>query len=293
MNIHFSINIVTTIIKLLGIIPLALLVDGIFRKLLARMQNKVGPPIIQPFYDIVKLFGKKRSDSKGYKNILFRIIPFLYFLSTYSLFLFLLGIVKFQFDFILFIYIIILSSAMYILLGLVSNSPFGAFGSMRDMLLMICYEIALTVSLFSFIVYSDVLSLSQLNESWLILKLPLASLCLVVVALVETRITPFDTAEAETEIMGSVETEYSGKGLGFIELSRQLRLLFFVIMLTKFLFNPVGILYFILFSVLMFFILLFSQATTARYRMDQTFNVLIIVLIVSVIEFIRIHFWIF
>ena len=289
MNIHFSTNIVVNIIRMLAVIPLALIVDGIFRKLLARMQNRVGPPIIQPFYDIVKLFGKKKSDSRGYKSIFFRVIPVLYFLSTYGLFLFISGIISFQFDFIMFIYMIILSSALYILLGLVSNSPFGIFGSMRDMLLMICYEVALTISLFSFIVYSDVLSLNQLNESWMILKLPLASLCLLVVALVETRITPFDTAEAESEIMGSVETEYSGKGLGFIEMSRQLKLLFFVIMLTKFLFNPVGILSFVLFSILIFFILLFSQATTARYRMDQTFNILLIVLILSVIEFIRLY----
>ncbi|MBL7169998.1 MAG: NADH-quinone oxidoreductase subunit H, partial [Candidatus Aenigmarchaeota archaeon] len=253
---------------------------------------RVGPPIIQPFYDIVKLFGKKKSDSKGQKSILFRLVPFLYFISTYALFLFILGIVKFQFDFILFIYIIILSSAMYILLGLVANSPFGAFGSMRDMLLMICYEIALTVCVFSFVVYSDVLSLSQLNESWLILKLSLASLCMIVVALVETRITPFDTAEAETEIMGSVETEYSGKSLGFIELSRQLRLLFFILLLIKFLFNPATGISFILFFILMFFILLFSEVTTARYRTDQTFNVLLFVLTLSVIEFIRLYFWV-
>ena len=101
MSMHSYINIVTTIIKLIGIIPIALLVDGIFRKLLARMQNRVGPPIIQPFYDIIKLFGKKKSDSKGYKNILFRTIPFLYFVSTFSLFLFVFGIVRFEFDFIM------------------------------------------------------------------------------------------------------------------------------------------------------------------------------------------------
>ena len=277
-------------IKLLGIISLALLVDGIFRKLLARTQNRIGPPITQSFYDIIKLFGKKRSDSKGYKNILFKTIPFLYFISTCSLFLFVLGIAKFEFDFIMLIYMIILSSALYILLGLVSNSPFGAFGSMRDMLLMICYEIIMTISLFSFIIYSDVLTLSEMNESWLILKLPIASLCLFVVALVETRITPFDTAEAEAEIMGSIETEYSGGNLGFIGLSRQLRFLFFVILLTRLLFNPSEILSFILFSVLIFFVLLFNEATTARYKADQTFSLLIIILILSVIEFIRLYF---
>jgi ech hydrogenase subunit B len=274
------------------VLPLAILIEGIFRKLLAKMQNRVGPPILQPLYDLLKLFQKKQSDSKGYQSVFFRVVPFLYFLSTYSLFLFLPGIINFQFDFILFIYLIILSSALYILLGLVSNSPFGAFGSIRDMFLMISYEVVLTVSLFVFIIYSNALSLNQITGQWLILKLPLASLCMVVVALVETRITPFDTSEAEPEIMGSIETEYSGTGLGFIELARYLRLFFFILLLTKLLFNPNDIFSFTLLSFLMFFILLFSEATSARYRMDQTFNVLVIILMLSVIEFIRVYFWV-
>jgi len=184
---------------------------------------------------------------------------------------------------------IVLSSALYIFLGLVSHSPFGVFGSMRDMLLMVCYEIALTICIFSFIVYYNVLSLNQLTEGWMILKLPLASLCMIIIALVETKITAFDTTEAESEIMGGMETEYSGKELGMIKLSGQLKLLFFVIFLTKFLFNPVGILGFLLFSMLIFFILLFSETTSARYRSDQTFNILVIILILSVIEFIRLY----
>ncbi len=289
MNMHLPTSI-AIIIKFLLLIPLSLLVEGLFRKLLARMENRVGPPIIQPFYDVVKLFGKKKSNSKGYKSVLFGMIPFLYFISTYTLFLFLLGVVHFEFDFIMFIYMIVLSSALYILLGLVANSPFGAMGSLRDMLLMVCYEIVLTICVFAFVVYSNVLSLSQLNESWLILKLPLASLCMIVVALVEIRITPFDTAEAEPEIIGGIETEYSGRGLAFIELSKCMRSLFFVVMLTKFLLNPVGVISFILFSFLMLFVLAFSEITTARYRTDQTFNMLVIILLLSVIEFIRLYF---
>lgn len=290
MNTHFYINIATTIISMSMMLPIALLLDGIFRKLLAKAHNRVGPSILQPFYDLIKLFEKKGSDSAGYKSLFFRVVPVLYFLSTYSLFLFILNVIQFQFDFILLIYMIVLSSALYILLGLVSNSPFGVFGSMRDMLLMICYEVALTVCIFSFIIYTDAFSLSQVNQSWLIFKLPLVSICMIVITLVETRITPFDTTDAEPEIMGSVETEFSGRSLGLLELSRQLRLLFFILLLIRFLFNPVIAVSFVLLFILVFFILLFSEATSARFRADQAFNWLIIVLMLSVIGFIRIHF---
>jgi len=289
MSMDLSTNIAIKAIEMILVLPVAMVLDGIFRKLLAKMQNRVGPPIIQPFYDVIKLFQKGKSDSKGNQNIFFKLVPLLYFISTYGLFLFVLGIIHFPFDFILFIYIIILSSAMYILLGLVSNSPFGAMGSMRDMLLMVSYEIVLTICIFSFVVYSHALSLNQVTGSWLFLRLPLASLCMFVVALVETRITPFDTAEAEPEIMGSVESEYSGRGLAFIEMSKYMRLLFFIVMLTRLLFNPSGSVLFILSFILVSFILVFSEATTARYRTDQTFRLLIMVLIVSVIEFIRLY----
>lgn len=279
------------IVFLILIIPISLIFEGLRRKFSARMQNRVGPPVWQPFYDVIKLFEKKDSDSKASENIFFRFGPFLYFLTTLSLFLFVpFPIISFPFEFILFIYITILSSAFYVLAGSSSNSPYSLLGTMRDLILMICYEIIFVISLFSFIVYADVTSLAYINQPFMILKLPLASLSLFVVALVEMKITPYDTPEAQTEIMGSIETEYSGKNLAFLEISKNLKFTFFIFLTSTLFFGMQNIIMFFVYSIIMLFLFTFYQVTTCRYRTDQTLRILMMVLLLAVIEFIRIKF---
>ncbi|MFQ5722651.1 MAG: NADH-quinone oxidoreductase subunit H, partial [Candidatus Aminicenantales bacterium] len=87
---------------------ISLFFEGIRRKLIARTQNRIGPPVWQPFYDVVKLWNKKPSNSLGYTNIFFRLSPILYTISAFTLFLFIpFSFVAFQYDFILLIYITI------------------------------------------------------------------------------------------------------------------------------------------------------------------------------------------
>ena len=273
------------------VIPISLLFEGMRRKLLARMQNRIGPPIWQPFYDIMKLFEKEKSDSKASENVFFKITPFLYLLTTFTLFFFIpFPLIGFQFDFILFVYVLILSGALYVLSGFASNSPYGSIGSMRELILMICYEAIFVVGIFTFILFSNIESLADFNQTCLIYNLPIASACLFVVALVEMRITPLDTVEAPTEIMGSVETEYSGRSLGFLEISKYLKSAFFIFLFTMLFFGFKDLLMFSIFSLIMLFVFTFTQATTCRYRVDQTFNLLMIVLLLVVIEFVRINY---
>jgi len=273
------------------VIPISFVLEGIRRKIMARMQNRIGPPIWQPFYDVIKLFEKGESDSSANENIIFRTMPLIYFITTFSLFLFVpFSLVSFNLDFILFIYIFILSGALYIMLGVVSNSPYGYIGSMRDISLMLCYEIIFAIVIFTFISFTGIRSLADFNNEWMVLKLPIASICLFIITLVETRITPYDTVEAYTEIIGSAETEFSGRGLAFFEISKNLKLAFFVFLTTLLFFGFKNVITFSIISLIMLFTLTFTEATTCRYRMDQTLNILIIVLFFAILELIRINF---
>jgi len=279
------------IMLLIFVIPISLLFEGLRRKLMARMQNRIGPPVWQPVYDVMKLLQKEESDSKASENIFFKITPFLYLITTFALFLFVpFPIISFPFDFILFVYILILGGALYILSGFASNSPYGSIGSMRETTLMVCYEIIFAIVIITFALYTNIESLMSFNQNFLFLKLPLASLCLFIVGLVEMRITPFDTVEAPTEIIGSVETEYSGRGLALLEISKALKFTFFIFLITMLFFGFKGVLMFSIVSLIMLFIFTFLQATTCRYRLDQTFNLLIFVLLLAVIELIRINY---
>jgi formate hydrogenlyase subunit 4 len=263
---------------------IAMLYEGLYRKINARLQNRIGPPIIQPFFDIVKLFSKKKLKTQN--DPFFRVSPLLYFLATYSLFLFIpFSLIKFEYDFLLLLYLTILSSAFYILCGLSSDNPFGIVGSMREMILMIVYEITLVVSVVNFILKSNILSLANLNSSFLFLSLPLSSLGLFLVYLVELHVTPFDTTEAQTEIMAGSKTEYSGKNLAFMELATYMKRLFFIFFIPLVLFGR-DLIIILPLSVAFLFLYTFLQATTSRYRVDQALNFYIVVLFLVLLEFV-------
>lgn len=288
MNLELGI---LRVLFLILVFPVSLIFEGLRRKLIARMQNRIGPPIWQPFYDVAKLLKKEEVNSLASENILFKILPILTLISSFLLFFFIpFTILSFHMDFILFLYIFILSGALYTLAGFASNSPFGQLGSMRDIVLMVCYETIFVVSIFSFIVYSNVDSIGDLDQRFLVLRLPLASVCLFVVALLESRITPLDTIEATTEIMGGVETEYSGKYLALLNVAKYLKFTFFVFLLSKLLFGFSSLLLFSLSSLAILFILVLSQATTSRYTFNQTLNLLKMFVFIAVLEFVRIRF---
>jgi len=263
---------------------IALLYEGIFRKINARLQNRIGPPIIQPFYDIIKLFNKKPLKSQN--DPFFKASPFLYFIAIYALFLFIpFSLIGFQYDFVLLVYLTILASAFYVLAGLSSDNPFGIVGSMREMILMIVYEITLVVAVFSFIIKAGILSFANFNSSFLLLSLPLSSFGLIVVSLLELHITPFDTTEAPTEIMSGSRTEYSGRNLAWMNLSMFMKRLFFVFLMPFLLFGK-DLIIILPMSIIFLFIYTFLRATTPRYRVDQAFKIYAIVMFIVLIEFV-------
>jgi NADH-quinone oxidoreductase subunit H len=138
--------------------------------------------------------------------------------------------------------------------------------------------------------YADITSLISFDQEFMLFKLPLSSLSLLIIALIEMKITPFDTVEAQTEILGGIGTEFSGRGLAFLEISKDLKLLFFVLLTTTLLFGKNDIFLFWMMSLFILFIFTFCQVTTCRYRMDQTFKILVFVLLLVVIEFVRIKY---
>lgn len=265
---------------------LAILAEGIHRKLVARMQNRVGPPLLQPLYDLIKLWGKEPLVTGN--DIFFVTVPILYFLVHFALFLFIpLSIISFEYDFIFLIYLTILGSAFYILSGVSSDSPYSIVSSMREMRLMICYEMALTI-VFVTLFLTGPFSLAQWSLPLAAISFPLAAIVLFMVATVELHITPFDTAAAKTEILSAVETEYSGRRLFFMELGSYLKRLFYIL-LWPFLFVGTG--NWILFAIsviIMIFLFAYSLVTTPRYRVDQAFNALFVVLVVALLEFVRV-----
>tara|TARA_Y100000034_G_scaffold26979_4_gene32132 strand:- start:1944 stop:2819 length:876 start_codon:yes stop_codon:yes gene_type:complete len=272
------------------LIPIfALLFEGIRRKVFARMQHRIGPPIHQPFLDIIKLFHKGKSDALGQENLFFRISPYLDFIVCWILFIPILGILVFEYDFILLIYLLVLSGGLSILAGLSSNNPFSIISSIRDMILMICYEIIFAIILIIIMIFTNLTTLSQLNTIFLAYKLPLALIGFLYIMTAIIRITPFDTVSAHTEVLEGEETEFSGKGLAYLLWSAYVKDLFMAYLLLFLFIGYFPWYYLFMLSFVIAIIIAFIRATTCRYKVTQTFHRLVYVLVIVIVEFVRIR----
>jgi formate hydrogenlyase subunit 4 len=215
-----------------------MLYRGIDRKLVAHMQGRVGPPIVQPFRDVRKLLMKENIIPEGAISWLFNAAPFLALISTGSLLLFiplfgqpaLLGTYG---DMILVLYLLIIPSLSFVLGGFASSSPYATVGAQREMIIMMSYEAPLAVVALgiawriSHVTAANPFLMSTIAEYpiWSLLG-PIGVIgaiimlfTLIVVTVGEAAKVPFDIAEAETEIAGGLLVEYSGRNLSLFYLS--------------------------------------------------------------------------
>jgi len=224
--------IIATFICVVGLSAIfSMLYRGVDRKLVAHMQGRIGPPVIQPFRDVRKLLMKENIIPDGAISWLFTAAPFVCLITSALLLLYiplfgqeaLLGGYG---DAILIIYLLILPSLALVLAGFASSSPYATVGAQREMVIMMSYELPLAITvvslawrighaadnpfMFSTIAGSPIWSL--VGPLGIIGSLILL-FALLVVTTGEAGKVPFDIAEAETEIAGGLLVEYSGRNL--------------------------------------------------------------------------------
>ena len=229
-------NVIVTIVIFICVVVLStifsMLYRGIDRKLVARMQGRVGPPIIQPFRDVQKLLMKENIVPDGAVSWLFTAAPFVCLIASVLLLLYiplfgqkaLLGGFG---DAILVIYLLILPPLAYVLGGFASSSPYATVGAQREMVIMMSYELPLAVAVvtlawrigqaamgnpFMFSTIAQYPIWNSVGPLGVIGSLVLL-FTLLVVTPGEAAKVPFDIAEAETEIAGGLLVEYSGRNL--------------------------------------------------------------------------------
>lgn len=189
--------------------------SGIDRKITARMQNRVGPPLLQPFYDFFKLLGKE--------NIVVNRFQMFYVLTSLVLMITSLVLFVLKQDLLMILFIMAFSSTALILGGLSVQSPYSRIGSHREIMQMMAYEpvlIFMVVGIFlqtgSFTVHS-VLSLNQP----LLYSMPLIFIAFLYILTIKLRKSPFDFSTSHhghQELIKGFLTEFSGPQLALIEL---------------------------------------------------------------------------
>ena len=180
------------------------LIYGIERKVRARMQRRMGPPVLQPFYDFLKLMDKR----KIMVHSTHAFLGILHFVSLW----FALAVLIMGGDFILIIFLHLLSTALIILAGFSTRSIFSHLGANRSAISVLAYEPVLVIIAVSAYMLTGSFNVSELYASTtpVIMKMPLAFVALLVILPIKLKKSPFDIAEAHQEVVGGVELEYSG-----------------------------------------------------------------------------------
>ncbi len=215
---------------------------GVDRKIAARMQARIGPPLRQPFLDLGKLLVKETVIPKTAVAWLFSAMPFLAVIASFTALLYLpwgpFGpVLEGHGDAILVLYLLAVPALAMALGGFASGSPLGVVGAQRELVMLVSYEFPLAVVLvalawrLSTLGLGPAFSLGVLAQNPLwgavgplgILGLAILLVSLLVVTPAELAKIPFDIPEAETEIAGGLFVEYSGTYLALFYLADAVR----------------------------------------------------------------------
>lgn len=275
-----------------------MLLCGIERKIVARMQKRVGPPILQPFYDFFKLCGKETIVPAAAAKTAFLSAPIIGLAALVVIQLF---IPVFDFtaftaaaDVIVILYLLLIPALSEIFGASASGSPYAGIGLSREMVTIISCELPLVLVLlavgktvgnaigtgltFSLTAIKDF----QIENGSLITHLSMipAAIAMLLVIPGELGSHPFDAAEAETEICEGMLAEYSGAPLAIYKLSHAIKMLTMTSLFTALFLGGIGtgiiavdalILFLICIAVIICVVALIN-AVTARLKTEQLFK---------------------
>lgn len=219
----------TAVAQLLVILALAPLIQGIIKQVKARCQNRRGPSIFQPYYDLAKYFPKIPVISE-YASWVSRLAPYVVTAAIWSATLFVplaltAPLAPFD-DIILFLAFLALARAWTVLASLDTGSAFGGMGGSRDVMVAVLAEPGLILVLLAAALRSRTLSLSgiaqQVSAQGVNAISPgflLAGLALALVAVAETGRQPVDNPDTHLELTMIHEgmlLEHSGRALALM-----------------------------------------------------------------------------
>jgi formate hydrogenlyase subunit 4 len=285
------------LLNVTAVLIIAPFFEGLLRKITARVQSRQGPPLLQPYFDLLKLLGKEDIES-GESPRVQRLAASLSLAAVLTV----ACLIPMGWpaplqpagDIILLIYLLTLCSICTLLAGLAAGSTFSLMGVSRETMCLIALEPLLAIALLIGAVHVQSLRLdSVLNGSvYATSSFPWSGLIVLGVLILSFQAfvqrVPFDVAEAETEIMEGPLMEYSGPKLALFKYAHVSRLVIYSALFVS-LFLPWGSnLPFPLASLLFWLkvlglvlVVTVVAATHARYRVDQAIRYFATLLLVS------------
>jgi ech hydrogenase subunit B len=236
---------------------------GLDRIVTARMQSRVGPPVLQPFFDVFKLFGKQNLTVNRFHG---------YYLFFFLVFMMVSGGMFFAGDDLLMVIFALIVSDIFLVLGAYStNSPFSSIGAERELLQMLSSEPMMLLTAVGFYMVTGSFNVSAIASSGkrLIIFLPGVFVGLTYILTIKFRKSPFDLStshHAHQELVKGISTEFAGPSLALIEMEHWYEtILLLGIVYLFFAFNPVLAVFV---AVFIYFVEVLVDNTSSRLKWE-------------------------
>ena len=254
--------------------------EGCDRKISARMQRRIGPPVLQPFYDVTKLFKKQYV-------VVSRSVHFL--LVSYMSLMILTGAMLFAGTDLLMCFFVLSTAATFLYFAAaVTNSPYTTIGAQRELIQMMAYEPAVLLTAAGFYVAAGSFNTADIINSdySLIIKMPGFFFAFVFIMTIKMRKAPFDIStshHAHQELVKGITTEMSGKNLGIFNITEWYENIFLLGVVALFILNknPWSILAAVIVILLVYFVEILIGNSNARMKWETMLKMTWIVTLLS------------
>lgn len=216
----------TKTLMILAYIVLAPIVGGLLagldRKITARMQGRIGPPLLQPFYDVAKLLNKEILSINNMQYL---------FAWCFIIFIIFTGGMFFTGGNILLVFFVFTTAAMFLVLeATTTNSPYSVMGANREMIQMLSYEPMILLTAVGFYTATEIVfgtgtfNISEIVSAPLpnVIYIPGIFIGFMYILTIKFRKSPFDISmshHAHQEMVKGITTELSGGMMAIIEIS--------------------------------------------------------------------------
>ena len=209
-------DILLAVVVLIGAPIVGCVAAGIDRKITARLQGRVGPPLLQPYYDVMKLLSKDNMIVNKSQN--FYAVVYLVFIVLSLLMLI------FRQDILMIIFVYTVSSLAIIVGGMSTGSPYAKIGSSREMMAILAYEPILILYALAIYLLTGTFKISEVVSAStpLLVYAPLIFIAMIFVLNIKLKKSPFDYSTSHhghQELVKGMLTEYSGPGFAIIEIA--------------------------------------------------------------------------
>jgi len=194
---------------------LGCLLAGLDRKISARLQGRVGPPLLQPYYDVRKLLAKDRRSVNDFQG--FYVLLALVFSILAGAFFFSGG------NILLVVFVLTLSTLFFVIAAYSARSPYSEIGAEREIIQLASYEPMVILFAITFYVATGSFNVSSVLslDVPIIAVLPLIFCGLLFIITIKLRKSPFDLSyshHAHQELVKGITTEMSGRTLAMVEI---------------------------------------------------------------------------